>query len=135
MTPIEAVKLSGYVEQMCPQQRFNEYTGDAWADLMPDIRYEDALEACKILGRKQVFIAVAEIIAEVKRIRAKRIDDHGPIVPPPDLDPDDPIAYRDWWRDSLRAIGDGTFEPAGELEGLRERPVRQITQNAFKEPR
>jgi hypothetical protein len=131
MTPQEAVMLSGYVEQLCPQQRFNEYTGDAWADLMPDIRYVDALEAVKALGAKQVFIAVAEIIAEVKRIRSKRIAEFGPMPPPPaeELDPDNWKAFIEWQKTTEKAIADGDLKPK-ELD-LPERPMKQL-ENTFQ---
>jgi len=137
MTPQEAVMLSGYVEQLCPQQRFNEYTGDAWADLMPEIRYVDALEAVKTLGAKQVFIAVAEIIAEVKRIRAKRIAEFGAIPPPPaeELDPDNWRAFIEWQTATEKAIADGDLKPK-ELDSGRDeagvQKVKAITQGAFQ---
>ena len=133
MTPQEAVMLSGYVEQLCPQQRFNEYTGDAWADLMPDVRYVDALEAVKVLGAKQVFIAVAEILAEVKRIRSKRIAEFyakGNPDAPAGFDPDDVQAFIRWQVDTEKAIADGDLKPK-ELD-LPERPVKALTQGAFQ---
>lgn len=135
MTPEEAVTLCGMTAAACPSQKFNDYTPDVWGEILIDIRFVDAKEAMYAIKRRQPWVDPSEIIAEVKRIRRKRIDEYGPIPPPPDLDPDDWRAFQKWQADATRAIGDGTFEPAGELEGLRERPVRQITQNAFKEPR
>ena len=37
MTPTEAMMLTEYVRSCCPQQRMNEYTPDAWLDLLGDL--------------------------------------------------------------------------------------------------
>lgn len=127
----EAVMLSAYVENACPQQKFNEFTGEAWGDLLADVRYVDALEAVKTLGKKQPFISPSEIIAEVRVVRSKRIADEvvHSLHPPADLDPDDPKAYIAWLSGAIKALGDG--EPPREFGELRERPLRAI-EGAFR---
>ena len=50
------------------------------------------------------YLMPAHIRAAVKRIRAKRIEEHPPLTPPPDLDPIETTA---WLKDMRRRIGDG----------------------------
>src|SRR5690606_14585339 len=45
MTPEEAVILARYVKAMCPQQRLDEYTADAWYDVLAPYPLEDARAA------------------------------------------------------------------------------------------
>lgn len=129
MTPAEAAVLSAYAEQCCPQQKFNEFTGDAWGDLMPDIRFVDAKEAVKNIARRSPWVSPAEIIAEVKRVRSERIARHGDITPPSDLDPDNYEAYRAWLHAARQSIGDGN--PPPEVPELPRRDMKQI-EGAFQ---
>lgn len=121
MTPTEAVKLTRLVKAICPQQAFDEYTADAWSELLADLNIADATRAVKQLGQRQVFIAPAEIRAEVRRIRSERIDKAPPITPPPELTPAETI---NWLRRTRRAIADGTYAPP-ELE-LKPRDMTAI---------
>jgi hypothetical protein len=131
MTPTEAAKLCAFAGQCFPQQKINEFTPDAWGLILEDIRFDDAHEALVRLARKQPFVSPAEIIREVKKIRAKRIDEYGPITPPADLDPDDTAAYREWWANVQKAIADGEMRPK-ELD-LPKRDMRQI-ERTFRRP-
>jgi hypothetical protein len=54
--------------------------------------------------------------AEVKRIRAKRIADYGPIEPPAGLDPDDVLGYQRWLGNMTRAIADGSLTSPPEID-------------------
>ena len=129
MTPQEAVALCRFTAACCPAQKFDEYTPDAWGLLLEHVRFVDAKEAVVAIARKSPWCAPAEIIAEVKKMRAKRIDEFGPITPPADLDPDDTTAYREWWKDVQRQIADGDLKPK-ELD-LPERPMKQL-EGAFQ---
>lgn len=104
MNAQEAALLCRYVKAACPQQAIDQFTPTAWADLLSDIRLEDAKLAVKAVVSRQPFIAPAEIRAEVKRIRGKRIDDHPPLVPPPGLDD---AQERAWLVLARSHIGDG----------------------------
>lgn len=130
MTPMEAVALCRFTAACCPSQKFDELTPDAWGLLLEDIRFVDAKDAVTTVARKQPWVSPAEIIAEVKRMRRKRIDEFGPITPPADLDPDDVGAYREWWANVQKAIADGDLKPQ-ELD-LPERDVKALTRGAFK---
>jgi hypothetical protein len=136
VTPEEAVKICAFTAACCPAQKFDEYTPDAWGLLLADVRFVDAKDAVVLVARKSPWCSPAEIIAEVKKMRQKRIDEYGPITPPADLDPDDVAAYRSWWINTQRAIADGDLKPR-ELEGPAvdeagvER-VKALTAGAFR---
>lgn len=104
MNAQEATLLCRYVRACCPQQAIDEYTPAAWADLLGDIHLEDAKVAVRNVVAKQTFIAVAEIRAEVRRIRVKRIAEHPPLTPPPDLSE---LETRRWLRNARSRVGDG----------------------------
>jgi hypothetical protein len=129
MTPQEAVALCRFTAACCPSQKIDEYTADAWGLLLEGVRFEDAKEAVVKVAQKQPWVSPAEIISEVKKLRRKRIDEFGPITPPADLDPDDTVAYRDWWQNVQRAIADGDLRPK-ELD-LPKRDVKALTRDAF----
>lgn len=109
MTSEEAVILVAYVRACCPQQKFDEYTPDAWHDLLGDLTLSDCRAAARTIAQRQPFVAPAEIRAEVARIRADRIGPAGPgLMPaPPPADPDDVHGYLRAMRAQQTAVGDG----------------------------
>ncbi|MFG3228156.1 hypothetical protein ACGF07_25690 [Kitasatospora sp. NPDC048194] len=74
MNPTETVILARYVRALCPQQKFDEYTPDAWYDLLGDYDLQDCKAAAVEIARRQPWVAPAEIITEVKRARTGRLD-------------------------------------------------------------
>jgi hypothetical protein len=75
----------------------NEYTPDAWFDLLGDLSLEDCRVAAAAVGKRQPFIAPAEIRAEVRRVRRDRIDRAIPAAPPAEVadapgDPENPLS-------------------------------------------
>ena len=123
MTPTEAAKLCAFAGQCFPQQKINEFTPDAWGLILEHVRYSDAQDALVLLARKQPFVSPAEIIREVKKLRAKRIDEYGPIIPPAGLDPIETVA---WIKQATRTVGDG--HPLLETRGeLKPRDMKQLT--------
>lgn len=110
----ETVKLTRLVKAMCPQQAMDEYTADAWCELLADLRLADCTEAVKALGQAQAFIAPSEIRTQVRKNRTERLD-RTPLPPPdPNLTPRQTIK---WLRETRKAIADGTYTPPdrGEL--------------------
>jgi hypothetical protein len=89
----ETLALLRYVTACCPAQKVDEYTPEAWTDLLGDLRYADAKEA-------------------VRRIRADRIARHPHVDPPGNLTE---IEYRSWLRDTQQAIADGRQIPRPAL--------------------
>lgn len=85
MNAQEAIAVCRYVRAACPQQAMDEFTPQAWADLLTDVRYEDAQEAVRVLVKQRPFVAPAEIITEIKRIGAKRTRSYGTADIPDDL--------------------------------------------------
>jgi hypothetical protein len=130
MTHAEAVLLCRYAKAACPQQQFDEYTPDAWSDLLGDLRFVDCREALKAVVQRQPFVAPAEIRDEVTRIRNKRLSEFGPVPEPEHLDSDSPTFNRDYHlyiARTMRDICDGTLTKEmvaeAELEGIEQRDV------------
>lgn len=121
MNPIEAVTLTRYVKAICPQQKFDEFTSDAWGDVLADIDADEARRAVIRLARRQPFISPAEIIGEIVDVRAEAASDfQGPGLPAevPDADPDDPVAY-------IAALRAQRYRAADGLE-LTPRPMKAL---------
>lgn len=130
MNPQEALTLTRMVAAICPQQRFDEFTPDAWGSLLEDVRFEDAQAAVKNLGRQQVFIAPSEILTEVRRIRNRRLETN-PLPDPPDgLTVAGFIA---WQRDTTRQIADGERTTTiAEINGAGQQRFRTLTGDVFQ---
>jgi len=65
MTPAEAVRLCRYVKAACPNQAFDEYTPEVWAEIIPDwLTLDDARQAVISLKRKQTYVDISEIIKQ-----------------------------------------------------------------------
>jgi len=124
MNPVEAVTLTRYVKAICPQQKFDEFTSDAWADVLVDVDADEARRAVIRLARRQPFISPAEIIAEITDVRAEAASDfQGPGLPAevPDADPDDPVAY-------IAALRAQRYRAADGHE-LKPRPMKALLAN------
>lgn len=117
----EMAVIVRFVRALCPAQKIDEYTPDAWMLVIGDLEFADAEAAVKRLGRTQPFIAAADIATEVGRIRAARLASY--VETEPDEDPDNVQAY-------LEAIRAGRFKAASSTEA-RPRPVKALTARAF----
>ncbi|MFE9855524.1 hypothetical protein [Streptomyces sp. NPDC005780] len=121
MTPDETVVLARYVRALCPQQKFDEYTPDAWHDVLGDWPLATARTAAAAVAKKQPFVSPAEIIAEIRKQRDAKADSfQGPGLPAevPDADPDDIPAYLAALRTQRTRAADG--------EQLKRRPVAEL---------
>jgi hypothetical protein len=121
MTPDETVVLARYVRALCPQQKFDEYTPDAWHDVLGDYPLAAARRAAATVARRQPFISPAEIIEVIEQQRAEAASDfQGPGLPAevPDADPDDVPAY-------LAALRAQRYRAADGYE-LKPRPMRAL---------
>lgn len=129
MSNAEAVLLCRYAKAACPQQAFDQYTPDAWSDLLGDLRFEDCKEALRNIVQRQPFVAPAEIRDEVKRVRAKRIGDYGPLPDPPHGTDYNEAEYRAYLADTLRRIGDGEIVSRHEtpaFEGTARDVIKEL---------
>ena len=106
MTPQETLMLTRYVKACCPQQAIDEYTPDAWHDLLGDLALADCRAGVTAVARRQPFVAPAEIRAEVKRIRDDRLA-RTPLPAPPAELADDPERYRRALAANVARFADG----------------------------
>jgi hypothetical protein len=106
MTPTETVALTRYVKACCPQQAIDDYTPDAWYDLLGDLELADCRAAVKEVCKRQPFIAPAEIRAEVRRVRNDRLAREIVSAPPPELT-DKPGRYQTAIQAGAKRIADG----------------------------
>ena len=126
MRPTEVVMLTGYMRAHFPSQPIDEYTTEALEELLSDYPAADCRRAVlTIAERGDDWCKPTDVKAEVKRIRAKRIADYGPIEPPADLDPDNVRGYQRWLEAKHKAIADGTDVAPDPLEGTR-RPMPEL---------
>lgn len=105
----------------------------AWAAALSDLRFEDCRDALIAHYRTSTeWLMPAAIRTTVRRIRAKRIDDHPPLVPPPGLDD---AQERRWLREARWRIGNGEHvdsdAPYGELVTGR---IRELVAAAEPSP-
>ena len=111
MTPVEAVKFVRFVSALWPQQRLEDETPDAWyAAGLKDVDPQDAGEAATRLAPHKVFISLAELLAEVRKLRAERIE-RAPLPAPDAALTDDPVAYRESFQSMLATFADGRTLP------------------------
>lgn len=120
MKPTEAVDLARYMRAHFPQQPIDEFTADALAETLADYPADDCrLAVRQIADRGEKWCSPTDVKAEVKRIRAKRIADYGPIEPPAGLDPDNVVGYQRWLGAMHKGIADGTITPPPAVESGR----------------
>ncbi|WP_019548437.1 zinc finger domain-containing protein [Streptomyces sulphureus] len=115
MTPDETVILARYVRALCPQQAMDEYTPDAWHDVLQDVTLSDARSGAARVARRQPFVAPAEILAEVHQLHAERLDGFQYEPVPGD---DDPQAYLTAYRQQRAAVTAGTRPAAPAAQQL-----------------
>ena len=126
MNEEEIAKLIRFVHALCPAQKMDEFTPDAWELILDDIAFDDAKAALKTLGRQLRFIAPSDIAQEVRRVRnlraAQYTGDAYYARTLPDADPDRPLDYIQSMRaqtfraaNGLPELGPGLIEHAIEV--------------------
>lgn len=119
------------VKALCPAQKFDEFTPDAWLDVVGDLDYDEAYEAMRSLARKQPFIGPSDIVSEIADTRRGRAS-WAPgaaraaleaAIPAAD-DPDD-------WRSYIRELRAGRTRQYGP-EDLKPHPVEQAVESTFQ---
>lgn len=124
MTPDEAGVLLGMAATV-DNRKPDADAAKAWAAMLHGLRLEDCIEAIRDhYTASTEWLMPAKVRADVKRIRAKRIEKHPPLVPPPGLDD---AAELSWLAAARRRIGDGEvidcdapYELTAAPEHLRE---------------
>lgn len=115
MTPSEVVVLARYVKACCPQQAIDEFTPDAWHDLLGDLRLEDCRSAVADIAKLQPFVGPSEIRSRVKEVRQERLD-RTPVPPAPPHIAGNGDAYREWHGTWRKRIADGDWT-GPQIEG------------------
>lgn len=110
MNSQQAAVLCRYVRALCPQQKFDEYTPDAWHDVLRDYLLEEARTAAAVIANKQPFVSPGEIATEIRRMHADRLGRH--TDPTPKADPDDAQAYKAELVATRLAVATGQEEPS-----------------------
>lgn len=117
MKPTEVVLLTGYLRAHFPSQPVDEFTTEALEEILAPFPAADCKRAIlNIADRGEHWCAPTDVRKEVRRIRAKRVADYGPIEPPADLDPDNVVGYQRWLAAMHRGIADGTIVPPPAIE-------------------
>lgn len=65
MTPTETVMLARFVKAICPQQKIDAYTPDAWYEVIGHLDLGECREAAAAVARRKPFVSPSEIIAEI----------------------------------------------------------------------
>lgn len=133
MTPTECVALCKLASTAFPHQAIDRDTPKVWLPLLSDLRVEDARDAVVEIAKRERFVSPADIRREVGRVRARRLEVAGELVPPRDLDPDDVAGYQRWLRGARRDAADGT-PPLVEV-GMVSAPARMRALVAAASPK
>lgn len=124
MTEDETVLLTRYVRAMCPQQKVDEYTADAWFDVLAPYSLAEARAAVgRHVAAGNAFIAVGEILTMIRLLRSERLEDFQYEPQPGD---DNPRQYLANLRAQRAAVAAGRRPPVVEHPALPAAPDRDL---------
>lgn len=136
MTEEEVVVIARYVRAVCPQQRLDEFTADAWFDFLYPYSVDETRTAIAAhLRRGNAFISIGEIIREIRKAREDRLARHTEALPPTGAHDD--ASYRRALLTERTAVAEGRMQPSGvpalppgsetpEYEGRGRALLRQV---------
>lgn len=135
MTPRQAADLVRVVRAVCPAQHVDEWTPDAWAEILAPYSFNDARTAVLALASipmppgTSLFIGTNQIVEGINKIRGKRLQATAMPQPPAGLDP---AEYDAWHKRTHEAIANGTYQPQPlpELPPPDEGRVRRLIAEA-----
>ena len=128
MTQQEWVILFRYVRAMFPQQKFDEYTPEAWYDVLGEYGGNETRAAIAACAAEKPFVSPAEIVAAIRNRRQdtdRDLQGPGQYAEIPDADPDDVQAYLAALRQQRTRAASG--------EQLTARSILAITANVGRE--
>lgn len=98
MNHTETLKLCRYIQALCPAQKIDQYTPDAWNDILNNITYDEAKTAIHTIAttddKRQLIIDPRMIYNQVKKQRQHRIETTTPN--PDNRPPTNPTEYCKW---------------------------------------
>lgn len=121
----EAVMLVRYVRALCPNQKIDEYTPDAWSDVIADYELDDCRAACVALAARQPFIAPAEIITEVRKTRRARLENF--IYEPPAIESTE--EFLDNLRRQIAGVASGAIPAPTTAPALTGGPHKSVEEH------
>jgi hypothetical protein len=125
MTPAEAGALLT-VAAAFDNRKPDEDAAKAWSIALDGLRFIDARDAIVAHYKtSSEWLMPSKVIAEVKRIRAKRIAEHPAPTPPANLDPVETCA---WLKAARARIADGETVPDGDRGELHQRHLPDLRQ-------
>lgn len=125
MNKVDIARLYRMACTAFPAQKFDEYTPYLWEEIFADVPYDDARAALMHCVKTKEWLNVKDLLGAIRRMRAKRIDEHlDNLVPPAGLDPDDEPSYRRWLAEAIRRLGDGELPEAPK--NLVQRNLREL---------
>ncbi len=98
----EWVAVYHYIQAMFPQQRFDEFTPDAWYEVLGEYDMYTVKAAVNVHAAKRPFISPAEIIAAIRDTSADRMDEFVYEPSSPDETPQQYLANRRRQLDAVR---------------------------------
>ncbi|MFE1321646.1 hypothetical protein [Kitasatospora phosalacinea] len=116
----EWVVLFRYIRAMYPQQKFDEYTPDAWYEVLGRYDAQAVRAAVAACAAKKPFVAPAEIIAAITGTAADRMADFQYEPGDPDETADQYLARR---RQQIAAVTAGRRPAALPALGASPRPL------------
>ena len=125
MTPTEAAALLA-IAAAFDNRKPDADAAQAWALALDGLRFEDCRDAIVAHFRvSSEWLMPAKVIAEVKRIRSKRITEFGPFDVPSGLNS---IEYGEFLRVTRKRIADGDVTSPDELAtpGLKRRNLADL---------
>lgn len=126
MTPADVLALGKWLADAFPQQKWNEGTPAVWVELLEPYSAEDGKAAARALALKQGqrFVAIAELVEQIKLIRRQRFSGVNPEILGAKADADDIAGFLEAVKSDVKAIGDGV--PVEEIEAGTARPVGAV---------
>ena len=139
MKPSEAAMVLG-TAVLYDRRTVGQADAEAWAAALGDLPLEDCKQAViRHYSSSADWLMPAHVKDGVRKIRAQRRADYGPLPLPParirDLDdgPEFNAAYAAWVKDSYRRIGDGLDPETDDPPELVQRPTAAVIETLRKQ--
>lgn len=135
---MDAQQAAGVLRKVAayqPNQRIDDESHRAWAEALADYDFRDALDAVATLAvaprqpGQPFWMEPRDVVAEIRRIQAKRFDERRHLMPdPPPETNDDVAAYLAWKRQTVAAMTARHWSPPPALSPGESRPVAALVE-------